>query len=132
MKCRGRSTDAQWRAAASALRRMHRMRAVPLVVATGDTAYRFVVLMLIPPGCSALFSGIRSNPMPTCQSAIRRGPCLVPAIRMGGGNGKVLPVRHARLWFFGSIFVEWSESLGRHVVDCAATKARSRPAPAIP
>lgn len=69
---------------------------------------------------------------PGCQLASQRfigTPASFPPSGWVAGTGRILPVGNAHLWFFGSIFVEWSESLGRHVIDCAATKARSGPAP---
>lgn len=131
--CRGCPRRAQWRVAAKTVcepRAMRLIRATLLAVATADTPRPIVVLMLIPPGCSALLPGIGSSPVPTCQPAIHRGPCLVPAIRMGWrAREGSSPVRDAHLWFVDSIFVEWFESLGGHAVDCAAIKARSGPMP---
>ena len=59
-------------------------------------------------------------------------PASFPPSRRVAGTGRIPPASNAHLWFFGSIYVGWSESLGRYVVDCAATKARSGPTPPKP
>jgi len=97
MLCARRGSERRgvhWRAAATTLptwRTMRLMRASPVVVATSDAPRRFVVLMLIPPGHSASFSGIKSRSMSTRQPAFARGSRLVPVIRTDGGNGKDPP-----------------------------------------
>ena len=70
-----------------------------------------------------------------CQLVSRRFPevpASFPPSRWVAGTGRFLPAGNAHLWLFGSVFVEWFESLGHHAVDCAATIARSGPTPPIP